>query len=54
MISGKIMYSAADWAKFLLERLDIADWGLSMVIISDREKKLTSELRKALFEVLGV
>ena len=39
MIPGKITYSAMDWAEALLHRLDIADWGLPKVIISDRDKK---------------
>lgn len=53
-IPRKGTYGAAEWAKAVLERLDIADWDLPKVIISDRDKKFLSELWTELFNRLGV
>ena len=38
----------------LLERLDVADWGIPKVIISDRDPKFLSELWNTLFKSLNV
>ena len=43
-----------EWAEALLHRLDIADWGLPKVIISDCDRKFLSDLWRALFTKLGV
>lgn len=48
------MYSAAGWARVLVGRLDLVDWGVSKVIISDRDLKFLSDLSTALHEALGV
>lgn len=53
-IPGKDTYSAKDWALALLLRLNITDWGLPKVIISDRDRKFLSELWNAIFTKLGV
>ena len=47
-------FSAKEWARRLLRRLQKIDWGLPKQIISDRDRKFLSELWQALFEVLGV
>ena len=54
LIPGKKTFTAADWAKRLLRRLQKVDWGLPKVIISDRDGKFLSELWSSLFELLGV
>lgn len=37
----------------LVDRLDIADWGIPKVIISDRDRKFLSDLWTAIFKRLG-
>ena len=37
-------YITKDWAKALLERFEIADWGILRVIISDRDRKFVDEI----------
>lgn len=54
LIPGKSTFTAANWAGLLLDRLDIADWGIPKVIISDRDPKFLSELWSSLFKKLGV
>ena len=54
IVSGKSTWSAMEWAEALLHRLDIADWGLPKVIISDCDRKFLSDLWRALFTKLGV
>ena len=53
-IAGKAIQSAEQWAIVLLDRLDIADWGLPKVLLSDRDPKFLSDLWKALFTRLGI
>ena len=50
---GKGTYTAEEWARTLIDRLDIADWGIPKVIISDREPKFLSELWSAIHAILG-
>ena len=52
--SGKITWSAKDWAGTLLDRLDVVDWGLPKVIISDRDRKFLSEFWTTIFRKLSV
>ena len=54
IIPGKDTWSGAQWASALLERLNIGDWGLPKVIISDRDRKFLSDLWSELFTKLGV
>lgn len=54
LVPGKSTWPAADWAKTLLERLDIVGWGIPKVIINDRDRKFLSELWTALFKLMGV
>ena len=45
---------ATQWAKALLNKLNITDWNLSKMIIFDRNRKFLSELWIALFALLNV
>lgn len=54
LVPGKSIQSAGQWAKALINRLDIADWGLPKAIISDRDRKFLSDIQKAIFQYLGV
>ena len=54
LLSEKINYTAVNWAKVLLERLQIANWEYLKIIITDRDKKFLSELWATLFEELDV
>ena len=54
LIPGKSTWSAGDWGKALLNRLDLVGWGLPKATITDRDRKFLSELWKAIFELLGV
>ena len=53
-IPGKTTYNAEKWAHLLLERLELADWGISKAIISDRDRKFVSEVWTAIFKKKGV
>ena len=54
LVSGKTTFSARAWSNLLLTRLLLINWGIPKAIISDRDKKFTSEFWKCLFEQLGV
>lgn len=54
LIPGKDTWTAEKWALALLNRLELIDWGLPAVIVSDRDPKFLSKLWKTLFEKLGV
>ncbi len=54
LIPGKVTYSAFQWGEVLLDRLDLADWGLPKAIISDRDRKFLSDMWTAMFRKLGV
>ena len=54
LIPGKTTFTAKEWARRLLRRLQKIDWGFPKQIISDRDRKFLSELWRALFEALGV
>ena len=54
IIPGNAKFTARQWAKALLERLELADWGIPKVIISDRDRKFISELWSEVFKGLGV
>jgi len=53
LIAGNQRYTAGAWAHRLLDELLKADWGLPSIIISDRDRKFTSELWKAIFDQMG-
>ena len=48
---GKSTYTAAEWAGVLLNML--ADWGIPVAIISDRDPKFCSDMWQSLFQRLG-
>ncbi len=54
LIAGKTTFGAKDWARLLLTRLLLINWGMPKAIISDRDKKFTSDFWRYLFEQLGV
>ena len=54
LIAEKSTYSAHDWANEMIKYLHIADWGYSMIIISDRDSKFLSNLWKSIFKTLQV
>ena len=54
LIPGKSTFSASQWAKVLLERLQLVDWGIPQAIISDRDRKFLSEMWTQLFRLLKV
>ena len=41
-IPGKTTYTAEDWGLLLLDALLTGDWGIPVVIISDRDRKCLS------------
>ena len=54
LVAGKKTWSAAEWGTALIDRLDIADWGIPKAIISDRDRKFLSDMWTAIFKKLGV
>ena len=53
-VPGRDTWKAKDWARGLLQQLDIAGWGLPKVILSDRDPKFLSALWKEVFKTLDV
>ena len=53
-IPGKTTWKATDWAVALLDRLNIADWGVPLVLLTDRDPKFLAELWGGIFKRLGV
>lgn len=54
IISEIDTWNASKWAKALLQRLNIADWNLLKIIISNRDRKFLSKLWSALFSQFDV
>ena len=54
LIPGKDTWTETEWARHLLERLQLADWGLPKVLITDRDRKFTSDLWNEIFRTLKV
>lgn len=44
LLPEKATYSAAEWARVLIDRLDLVDWSIPKAIISDCNPKFLSEL----------
>lgn len=44
LLSGKAIYLVADWVRVLIDQLDLVDWGISKVIISDWDPKFLLDL----------
>lgn len=53
-VPGKNTWKTADWARSLLQQLDIAGWGVPKMILSDRDPKFLNSLWKEIFEILNV
>lgn len=53
-VPGKDTWKAKEWAKGLIQQLDVAGWGLPKIILSDRDPKFLSNLWKELFKALNV
>lgn len=43
-IPGVTIWSAFDWAKFLIERLAITNWNLPSAIVSDLDAKFVNQM----------
>ena len=54
LIPGKSTWTAKDWGRALLNRLDLVGWGLPKATITDRDRKFMSEMWKSIFEQLKV
>ena len=50
---GKSTYTATEWARVLINRLDLVDWGIPKILISDREPKFLGEMWSAIHAILG-
>lgn len=53
LIPGHSTYSAEDWGTTLLRQLLLSDWGVPSAIISDRDRKFTSDLWQGMWKALG-
>ena len=53
-VLNKFTWFAAQWKEILLNKLDIANWKLFKVIISDRNRKFLSEMWTAIFRKLEI
>ena len=53
-VLGKFTWTITQWVKTLLNRLDVVDWSISKVIISNRDRKFMFELWIELFRQLDV
>ena len=53
-ISEKNTWKTSDWATIMLERLNLANWDLLKIIISNRDRKFLSDLWTALFDQLRI
>ncbi|OQD78720.1 hypothetical protein PENDEC_c001G06268 [Penicillium decumbens] len=54
LLPGKETWASADWAKAVVEYIWATNWGIPMVIISDRDPKFVQGFWKAFFTKLGV
>ncbi|KAK9769283.1 putative Reverse transcriptase [Seiridium cardinale] len=53
LIPGNAKYSAQDWATVFVRQLLLSDWGIPTGIISDRDRKFTSDFWKGFWKALG-
>ena len=54
IIQEKFTYIAIQWNQLMIDRLLIADWGISLAIISDKDSKFMSDFWQAFFKRLNV
>jgi len=54
LLPGQSTWSAPQWGNALIHHLLTILWGLPSAIISDRDRKFTGEVWKAMFDRLGV
>jgi hypothetical protein len=53
LIPGHSTYSAEEWGTVFMRQLVLSDWGVPNGIISDRDRKFTSEIWKGMWRTLG-
>ena len=53
-IQDKIIYFVVTWANLLIDRLQLIDWDISLIIISNRDFKFLSKFWTILFERLSI
>lgn len=53
-VVGKNIWRANNWARGLLQQLDVTRWSLPKIILSDRDPKFLSALWKEIFKTLKV
>ncbi|RWA03570.1 hypothetical protein EKO27_g11536 [Xylaria grammica] len=53
LIPGHEKYTAEEWGMALTKQLLLSDWGIPKGIISDRDRKFTSEVWKGIWKALG-
>ncbi|EAQ86812.1 hypothetical protein CHGG_08065 [Chaetomium globosum CBS 148.51] len=53
LIPGHTTYTAQQWGQVLMRQLFLSDWGVPSAIISDRDRKFTSEFWQGMWESLG-
>ena len=54
LIAGEVKWGGELWAQALLERLLLLGWGISWVIISDRDRRFIGQLWEEIFRLLKV
>jgi hypothetical protein len=53
LIPGHTKYTAQEWGHALMRQLLLSDWGVPSAIISDRDRKFTSDFWQGMWEALG-
>ena len=54
LIVDKKIWFASEWNMTLIDRFDIADWNISKIIISDKDRKFLSNMWTVIFKKLNV
>ena len=53
LLLGNSTYTAKEWGYVLTRQLLLSDWGIPIAIISDRDRKFTSDFWAGVWEALG-
>ncbi len=53
LLPGNSTYTAKEWGHVLTRQLLLSDWGIPTAIISDRDRKFTSDFWAGVWEALG-